>query len=123
MGDEWSLSSTDATSPAWARVRILLNLAQRQAALREAVAALESLHFQDGDLIRMGGPCIYGLGDLPVGFALMHPARDLVLLNQDVANEFFDHIGFHRFTQSITQLPRPAFRPYQVEDFERLARA
>lgn len=115
------LSSSYAVSPAWARVRILLNMGRRSQATCEALEAFASLSFRDEDLLRAGGPLIYGMEDLPVGWAFMHPVRNMILLNLTVANQHTFTPGFHRFGDQITQLRRPAFRHYEIGDFARLS--
>jgi hypothetical protein len=104
-------------SPAWARVRILLNLGRiDEAALAASEAAARTMWCND-DYLQVSGPRIHSLADLPAGWCFLDPGADLAVLNDKVVDEYCMSVSLFQFVRIAQTLSAPAFRWYDVDNW------
>jgi hypothetical protein len=106
-------------SPAWARVRILLNLGRiQEAATAAAEAAAHTMWCED--YVQVAGPPVHSLQDLPVGWCFLDPIQDLAVLNRDVVDEFCMSVSMFQFVRVTQSLTEPVFRWYDITNWRTL---
>ncbi len=99
-------------SPAWAHVRILLNLGDIPAATTAATAALRGMSVRYSS--RVDGTKVVGNADIPLGWVYLNPTRRLAVLNLGVWCAHTCHGEMYRFCGVHTQLSEPVFARYDA---------
>lgn len=98
----------------WARVAILLNLRDVEAATAAAHEALAATLWPDAG-IRVGNPTIHGHPDLPIGWCFLDPATQTAVVSAEVLDEFGLSGSLFGFVRAIRLLESPGFRRFDVE--------
>jgi hypothetical protein len=104
------------SSPAWARVRILLNLGDIPAATEAATAALSSISRRYR--CKLGNAHVIGNPDVPSGWCYLNPRSRIAVVNLDVWDAHACFPAMHRFCDIVSDLTVPAFAAYDVRDWQ-----
>lgn len=108
--------------PAWARVSILLNTGDIEAATAAAIAAssLTRWRWDFGDYQNSGNMKIYDTPLLPVGWMWFEPDPCRVLLSRDAVSEFGLSEGMWNYAELVHRLAGPTFRSYDPASWRSL---
>lgn len=112
-------------SPAWARVRILLNGQDAQAASLATLPLIAQMltadedDAQDETTVPMAGARVLGLNDVPRGWVFLDPTHYLILMNRDVLRTFamspaVESWLLKRFSRT-ERTQQPVWMPYRYD--------
>lgn len=107
------------SSPAWARVRILLNLGDIPAAASAATQALPGMSKRYRS--HFGGTQVFANPDIPSGWCYLNPVRRSAVVNLDVWDAHACHPAMYSFCDDVIPLlGAPVFARYDVESWQLL---